>query len=121
MADQTFKTCCALHNFLLDADGVGIPWEGSFKCEHDDYLFECCVPKDAPRHVHELHKDYGNLNDIDFATVGSNNLHAFEKNSTDENAEVESDDEEETNVQIPMDVHSTRNASDSPFDFFAVN
>ena len=97
---------------------MDVPWEGSFKCDYDDDLFECYVPTDMPRHVHELHKDYGNLNDIDFATVGSNNLHAFEKNSTDENAEVESDDEEETNVQIPMDVHSTKNASDLPFDFF---
>ena len=29
LVDEIIKTCCALHNFLLEADGMDITWEGS--------------------------------------------------------------------------------------------
>jgi DDE superfamily endonuclease len=28
-ADKIFLTCCALHNWLLDVDGLSAPWEGA--------------------------------------------------------------------------------------------
>lgn len=34
-ADKIWKTCCALHNYLLETDGLDAEWDGSFG-EHDD-------------------------------------------------------------------------------------
>ena len=38
--DETFKTCCALHNYLLDADGRDFPCEISVSCDYDDKSFQ---------------------------------------------------------------------------------
>ena len=35
-ADQVWKSCCALHNFLLNVDGYDEMWEGEIPSQPDD-------------------------------------------------------------------------------------
>ena len=61
-----FKTCCASHLFLLEADRMGISWEGLFKCDYENNEFEDCDSANAPTSAQELCRDYGELNTMDF-------------------------------------------------------
>ena len=70
LVDKIFKTCCVLHKFLLEADGMEIPWEGSFKYDYEKNEFEYHNSADVPMHVHEICRDYGELSNKDFSTVG---------------------------------------------------
>ena len=67
MADSILKTYCMLHNFLLEAGSLDIPQEGTCEvslCEDDD--FKNCIPVDVPAAIYELHRNYDELNRIDF-------------------------------------------------------
>ena len=35
--DQTWMTCCALHNYLLDKDGLAEGWEKGLSPDEDDF------------------------------------------------------------------------------------
>ena len=93
MCDKMFKCCCALHNYLLDADGMDVPWEGHASCDYEDLTFEDCNPADIPRSIHELYRNYGELSQLDFSGVGTNNVfvHNFQ---TAEFETMESDSDE---------------------------
>ena len=62
IADEIFKTCCALHNFLLDANGLDIPWEDSTPCDYAEDAFEAYMASEIPDAIHELHREHGALN-----------------------------------------------------------
>ena len=61
LANNFFKTCYALHNFLLDANGMDIPWEGVFKCDYDSKDSEDHVLSDVPASVHDLCRKHGSF------------------------------------------------------------
>ena len=75
LVDNIFKTCCKLHNFLLEADGMDLPWEGSLKaydcCNNE---FEDFAATDISDSIHEMFRNHGDLRSINFATVGGANL-----------------------------------------------
>ena len=121
LADKIFKTFCALHNFLLDADDMDIPWEGSCKCDYEDKDFECYDASDVPASVHELHQKYGSLNTIDLSTVVYDNVHVFENFQThdDENEFDRSHEKNEVSLGvIPVHDVSIREVNKLPFDHF---
>ena len=73
-----------------------------------------------PNAVHELCREHGNLNEIDFSSVGNKNLSAYDNFNTE--SINDSDDENEfvaqvTNLAIPND-NSARRVTDLPLEHF---
>ena len=64
--------------FLLEADGIDFPLEGRVECYCNDDSFEDCNEDYTPSAAHELCRQYGALNSIDFLSVGHNNIFAHE-------------------------------------------
>ena len=119
-ADKIFKTCCALHNYLLDADGLDLPWEDAFLCEYEHKDFEDCNASDMPNAVHESYHEYGNLNEIDFSSVGNNNLRLFDNFNTESINDSEDENDfvsQVVNLAVP-NYCSARRATDLPFEYF---
>ena len=93
LTDKIFKTCGASHNFLLQANDIEVPWEGSANCDFDDNIFENCNENDTQSYMHELHHQYGTLNSIDFLSIGSkiilnHEIFSTEERGDDDNSEV---------------------------------
>ena len=76
--DRIFETCCALHNFLLEADGMDIPWDGYYACEYENEDFQDYNAADIPASIHELYREYGSLDSVDLSTTGVNNVFTHE-------------------------------------------
>ena len=55
-----------MNDFLLDADGMDVPWEGSVTCDFNDDYFEDHNENDMPSASLELHLKHGALNNFDF-------------------------------------------------------
>ena len=73
---------------------MDVPWEGGCKCsEHEDNDFEDFVAGDIPAAIRELFSEHGDLNQIDFFSVGTTDLFTHEHFNTESN-NVDSDDEE---------------------------
>jgi len=121
IADKIFKTCCALHNFLLDADGVDMPWEGEHKCDYEDNDFEDYNPQSIPNAVHELYRDYGHLNMIDLSSAGANDMFIHENFVTENSHDNDSNDEDPIGQFTDTDEHdftSIRHVNSLSLDFF---
>ena len=119
LADKIFKCCCALHNYLLDADGMDIPWQGHFKCDYEDDAFQDYIASDTPSSVHELYRVYGELNCIDLSGAGMNNVSVLE-NFGSSNSDIESEDESDEVLEshLPTDTTSIREVNTLSHEFF---
>ena len=97
LIDNIFKTCCALHNRLLEIDGMDVPWENGVSCDYLDQNFHDFDDKEIPNAIHELCQDYGPLPGIDFFTTGTCNTFVHDnfmtgRNSDDEGSEQSDED-----------------------------
>ena len=118
---ENFKTCCALHKFLLDADGMDVPWDGEHECVHEDSTFEDFNPPNTPNAVHELHRENGDLSTIDSSSVGTTNLFVHEDFMIEEPYDENSEEDEAIadGVCYPEeDMTSVREISSLLLDFF---
>jgi len=84
VANMVWKTCCALHNMLLEIDGLDEPWDGVLG-EHDDHNSDRCVPRGVARNFdssgigpgEDIHR--GNI-DIDTSNDAELNFHEADLN-----------------------------------------
>ena len=73
---------------------MDVPWEGHASCDYEDLTFEDCNPADIPRSIHELYRNHGELNQLDFSGVGTNNVFVHDNFQTAEFETMESDSDE---------------------------
>ena len=59
---------------MLDAHDMDIPCEGHATCDYEDHAFEDRNPADVPTSIHELHRNYGDLNHTDLSGSGTSNM-----------------------------------------------
>ena len=96
---------------------MDISQNDSHRFEHEDDDFEDYDPQITPNAVHELHRDYGNLNEIDLSSVGVNNVFTHDNFNIEVCDNETSDDDEEDTLIIPEGEQS-RVVSELPLDFF---
>ena len=106
--DKVFKTCCALHNLLLESDGLDQRWEEGVQCDYETTDFNQFDTDDLrrmPNAVRELHRVYtDDLFAIDHTSIGEGNVVFNAANSdygsvseSNESAGDTSSDEDSTN------------------------
>ena len=95
-SDSIWKTCCALHNMLLDVDGLADGWENGVRLEWETE--EDCT-QDLPFALRRLIKP-GSSRNLDISSIGYGNdaLTSTESVSTSTN----NNDEDELNVVDSM-------------------
>ena len=52
LVDKIFKTCCALHNRLLEIDGMDVPWENGVSCNYVNQYFQAFDDKEINSKCH---------------------------------------------------------------------
>lgn len=116
--DNVWFTCCALHNWLLDIDGLtgewkeGVPvsdWEGNMGQHDDDYPLNNNVPNAVARLHHNL-----NFRNYDLSGMGPGtdimNLH-HESFLSDDNNPLDSDSDDAVDNEGGEGVTVVRNIS----------
>ena len=114
-ADNVWKTCCALHNMLLEVDGLASGWEHGVRSDYETELDES---QDLPFALRRLIKP-GEARNFDISGVGIGNDIA---NSTDSVTTSNSDHVTEMNT-INLPVNEIRNdmyipIKNMPFQLF---
>ncbi len=114
--DNVWFTCCALHNWLLDIDGLtgewrdGVPvsdWEGRLG-EHDDNE---CISDRVPNAISRLHHNLNFRNyDLSGMGPGSDIIMTTQDAALDE-YDVDDDDSDSQEVMEKDDVKIVRNVS----------
>ena len=113
-----FKSCCALYNFLLEADGMDVPWEGSYSCDYESLEFDDFNDADTPNSIHELYREHGDLRSIDLSSIGVNNIFNYDNFQTENNEDESMDDSEDQEMPIFTDANSARHVKLLPHDYF---
>ena len=105
VVDNVWFTCCALHNWLLDIDGLtgewvnGVPvsdWEGTMGEHDDDYPLNKNVPNAVSRLHHNLNFRHYDLSGMG---PGTDEMNSFQQSflSDDDDNPFDSDSDEDVN------------------------
>eukprot|EP00816_Leptocylindrus_hargravesii_P002830 CAMPEP_0196815854 /NCGR_PEP_ID=MMETSP1362-20130617/52339_1 /TAXON_ID=163516 /ORGANISM="Leptocylindrus danicus, Strain CCMP1856" /LENGTH=449 /DNA_ID=CAMNT_0042192989 /DNA_START=265 /DNA_END=1614 /DNA_ORIENTATION=- len=135
VCDKIFKTCCALHNFLLQVDGLHEKWEDGVTCSYENahYANFDMNEDDIPASVREMYAANGvSVNTVDHSSTGNRIARGDDVeddygdeeekdslcSSTMEGDSDLDDDEEEVVVQTSNTTGGVRIVRNLPRDFF---
>ena len=104
-ADRIWKTCCALHNMLLEADGLDDKWEAGALSEFQGELGEHDNTAHIPQAIRRLMTP-AQARNCDTSGMGN----GTDRVCTNSNSDSDSDNDNDNNEEMPAVVDSTGHA-----------